>query len=81
MRMLNGYVLLRPEAKEKETESGIILTQSDTHIVNQAEVVQAEDTELVGKKVIYKQYAAIEHEEDGEILLIIDQDNITAVYE
>ncbi len=86
---LGNQVVIKPLKTDEKTKSGILLPSKETK-PEQGEVLavgpgkrnekgdrMAIDVK-VGEKVIFKRYAPNEFEIDGEILYIIDADDIIA---
>ena len=83
---LADRVLIRPEAAETTTKSGIIIPDNAKEKPLRGEVIAAgkgtKDEEMVLKKgdhVLYGKYAGTELEFDGEKLLIMKQADVLAI--
>lgn len=86
-----GYVLVKPQKKEKTTPSGIVLTESHEDKPQQGEVlavgstfitdygVKKESPVSVGDTVIYREWGGKEYKQDDTELLILKFDDIMAV--
>lgn len=93
IRPLYDNVLLKKEIAEKQTASGIILTQKEEK-EDYARVVALSDCKevkvhdhvyplgiKVNDKVMYKKYAGTEIKENGEEYILINVSDILAVIE
>ena len=83
---LADRVLIRPEAAETTTKSGIIIPDNAKEKPLRGEVIATgkgtKDEEMVLKKgdhVLYGKYAGTELEFDGEKLLIMKQADVLAI--
>lgn len=85
LRPLNKNVVLRKEAEEKKTASGIILTESAKDKPSIAYVVAiGKDCEAKLKendKVVYKEYSGTKVKMDEVEYIIIEDEDILAVVE
>ncbi len=85
LRPLNNNVVLRKEAAEKKTASGIILTESAKDKPSIATVVAVgKDCEAKLKendKVVYKEYSGTKVKMDEVEYIIIEDEDILAVVE
>jgi chaperonin GroES len=82
-RILAGKVLVKPNAAEEKTTSGIIIPDSAKEKPRQGKVVMVgaakkdEDMEVkTGDSVLYGKYAGQELNIDGEEYLLISQSDI-----
>lgn len=86
-----GYILVQPQKKDKVTQSGIVLPDSNTDKPQQGKVVAIGDVYVsdygtkkespckVGDTVVYREWGGKEYK-DGEIeYLILKFDDIMAV--
>lgn len=86
-----GYILVKPQKKEKVTPSGIVLQESNTEKPQQGTVLSIGDiftTDYgtkkespckVGDVVIYREWGGKEYKENEQDLLILKFDDIMAV--
>lgn len=85
LRPLNNNVVLRKEAAEKKTASGIILTEGAKDKPSIATVVAVgKDCEAKIKendKVVYKEYSGTKVKMDEVEYIIIEDEDILAVVE
>ena len=92
IKPLADRVLIRLEAKEEKTKSGIVLTGTAKERPQEAEVVAVGPGSLVdgnrvamevkvGDKVLYSKYAGTEVKVSGEEYTILKQDDILAIVE
>lgn len=65
MTPLNNYILVKPDNKESETESGIVIAESAQKAVEKGEVIHAGTCDFVkkGDIIIFKDYSMEESEE------------------
>ena len=85
---LADRVVLKQNAAEENTKSGIILTSQAQEKPQEAEVIAVgpgtEDVKMevkVGDKVIYSKYAGTEVKLDGEEYIVVKQSDILAIVE
>lgn len=75
MEMNNGFVLVK-RIIEKQNEGGITIVEDDTSIFAHGIVVQAENINMIGKKIIYFEKEAkklgLGYESDLYIILSLD---------
>lgn len=85
LRPLNKNVVLRKEAEEKKTASGIILTESAKEKPSIATVVaigkECEAKLRENDKVVYKEYSGTKIKMDEVEYIIIEDEDILAVVE
>lgn len=85
LRPLNKNVVLKKEAEEKKTASGIILTESTKDKPSVAVVVAVgKDCEAKIKendRVVYKEYSGTKVKMDDVDYIIIEDEDILAVVE
>lgn len=85
LRPLNKNVVLKKEAEEKKTASGIILTESAKDKPSVAVVVAVgKDCEAKIKendRVVYKEYSGTKVKMDDVDYIIIEDEDILAVVE
>ncbi len=85
LRPLNKNVVLKKEAEEKKTASGIILTESAKDKPSVAVVVAVgKDCEAKLKeddRVVYKEYSGTKVKMDDVDYIIIEDEDILAVVE
>ncbi len=85
LRPLNKNVVLKKEAEEKKTASGIILTESTKDKPSVAVVVAVgKDCEAKIKendRVVYKEYSGTKVKMDEVEYIIIEDEDILAVVE
>lgn len=86
-----GYLLVKPEKKEKVTASGIVLSDTHEEKPQQGVVLAVGDTYVsdygakretpcqVGDKVIYREWGGKEYKDGDQDLLILKFDDIMAV--
>jgi len=86
-----GYLLIKPQKKEKTTSSGIVLPESHEEKPQQGTVLSVGDTFIsdygtkrespckVGDTVIYREWGGKEYKENDVELLILKFDDIMAV--
>ncbi len=86
LRPLHDNVLLEKEecGKEVTTASGIILQEKDQHSLHYAKVVAVgpkckADIEI-NDKVVYKQYAGTTVEVDDKAYILVEDEDILAVF-
>lgn len=83
---LAGYVLVRREEAKKELASGIVLAEAkETPQRGEVLAVGAakdgkESQVQVGQTVLFKKYGPTEVDVDGESLLLLEEDDLLAVY-
>lgn len=88
---VSGYILVKPQKKEKTTPSGIVLTESHEDKPQQGKVLAVGDAFIsdygtkkdapvkVGDIVIYREWGGKEYKNGDEDLLILKFDDIMAV--
>jgi len=86
-----GYLLIKPQKKEKVTPSGIVLSESHDEKPQQGTVLAIGDVYIsdsgtkkespcaVGDVVIYREWGGKEYKDGDEDLLILKFDDIMAV--
>jgi co-chaperonin GroES (HSP10) len=81
MKLLNGHILIRVDEAQKQTKSGLYLTENAVRLpqTGTVEAVADEVTEVkVGDKVAFLRYAAIDGVEEDTRLCKIE--HILGVY-
>jgi len=84
-----GYLLVKPEKKEKTTDSGIVLPDTAEDKPQQGEVLAIGDSTYVdgrevkapvrvGDVVIYREWGGKEYRLDGQDYLILKFDDVMA---
>ena len=88
LKPLADRVLIRLEAKEEKTKSGIFLPDTAKEKPQRGKVVAVgngtKDEEMIlkaGDEVLYGKYAGTEIENDGEKYLMMRQSDVLAVVE
>lgn len=88
---VDGYLLVKPQKKEKVTESGILLTDSHDEKPQQGTILavggvyisdygtKKESPAKVGDVVIYREWGGKEYKDGEEDLLLLKFDDIMAV--
>jgi len=81
---LNDHILVKVEAAEKKTDSGIIIPDTASSSREIAEVAAVApgggETVAVGDKVMFRKNGAIEIEEDGETYLLVPSKDLLGKY-
>lgn len=73
------FVLAKPDEADKQTTSGIILGELSREAPKTAVVISMGDSVVgfkEGDRIIYKDYTTTEIKLDGEILAVLDQEDI-----
>ncbi len=85
---LAGHVLVKRVEAQKETASGIILTDSAKEKPQKGEVLAVgaglegkEPQVKAGQIVLFKKYGPTEVEVDGVELLLLEEEDLLAVYQ
>ena len=84
---LAGYVVVKRMAEEMKTASGIVLADTAKEKPQEGEVVAAGPGKKgkaqvkVGQIVLFKKYGPTEVEVDGEELLILEEEDVLAIFE
>ena len=81
LRPLNKNVVLKKEAEEKKTASGIILTEKPSIAVVVAVGKECEAKLKENDKVVYKEYSGTKIKMDEVEYIIIEDEDILAVVE
>ncbi len=88
LKPLAGYLLVKRVEAEQETASGIILTEANKEKPQKGEVIavgaakEGKDSQVkVGDTVLFKKYGPTEVNVDGEELLILEEEDLLAVYQ
>ena len=93
IRPLHDRVIVRRTEEEKTTASGLIIPDSATEKPSKGEILAAGNGRVndngdvfaldvkVGDQVLFGQFAGTEIKVDGEILLVMREDDIVAVVE
>lgn len=88
---VSGYILVKPQKKEKTTASGIVLPESHEEKPQQGTVLSVGDVFVtdygvkkespckVGDTVVYREWGGKEYKENDVELLILKFDDIMAV--
>lgn len=82
IRILFNRVLVKPQAKEQKTASGLIMPTSDTDNIRYGVVVatgESVDVIEVDKTVLFQRGKGIEVIYEGETYLILNDTDILAV--
>jgi chaperonin GroES len=91
IKPVTGYILVKPQKREKTTPSGILLTESHEDKPQQGEVLAVGDTFVtdygvkkespaaVGDVVIYREWGGKEYKENDVELLLLKFDDIMAI--
>lgn len=84
---LAGYVLVKRLEEETQTVSGIVLAESAKEKPQKGRVEAVgfgkDDKDLqvqVGQTVLFKKYGPTEVEVDGEELILLEEDDILAIF-
>ncbi len=85
LKPLHDYVLLKKEAAQTTTASGIILTTPKETAGNQATVVavgpKCEEAIEEGMTVIFKEYSGTKYTDDDDEYMLIAEKDILAIVE
>ena len=82
MRPRNSYVIVKLDAPEVETKSGLFLPMEDRYVVDRGEVLavgpKCREVE-VGDRVGFSQFSGTELDTDEGKLLLIDEQHLNIV--
>ena len=88
LQPLAGYVLVKRMEVPTQTTSGIILTDATKEKPQKGEVLsvgagkEGKDPQVkAGQTVLFKKYGPTEVEVDGQELLLLEEDDILAIYQ
>lgn len=83
LKPLHDYVILKKEQAEKQTASGIILTNPKEQASNQATVVavgpKCDDHLKEGMTVIFKEYSGTKFKDEETEYMILEEEDILAI--
>lgn len=82
-KVLNEYVLIRPDKEETVTKSGILTPTKEDDRKDKGVVVNAQEGSAVkaGDHVAFRQWPREEIELDGEKFFLTKFENIIGIYE
>ncbi len=88
LQPLAGYVLVKRMEVPTQTSSGIILTESTKEKPQKGEVLavgpgkEGKEAQVkAGQTVLFKKYGPTEVEVDGQELLLLEEEDILAIYQ
>ena len=82
IRPINTKVLIKPDAQQTETESGLIVHREDAEQINTGTVVSVGESVhavCVSDKVMYESFAGSSVQHEGVMYLVMDVADIVAV--
>jgi len=79
MQVLNNYILIKPDTKEEQTASGIIIPGEKDQTTETGTVVASQNPDLQDKKVMFKDYNLMNVELDGEKHYFLQEDELLAI--